>query len=57
MSYIANNIHYINPDDYMAWYNIGISLDSLDHHEEAIMAYAKSTKIKFGDNMTGDSSD
>ena len=41
----------------MSWYNIGVSLDSLDHHEEAIKAYAKSTRIKFDDNMTGDSSD
>ena len=57
MSYIANNIHYINPDDYMAWYNIGVSLDSLGHHEEVIKAYAKSTRIKFGGNMAGNSSD
>jgi hypothetical protein len=41
----------------MAWYNIRFSLDSLGHHEEAIMAYAKSTKIKFSDNMAVDSSD
>jgi len=47
----------INPDDYKAWYNIGVSLDSLGRPKEATKAYDKSTRIKLSDNNIENSSD